>query len=159
MGLSGINDKNHIVSGSWIAWIIHDSIRTILSIPFRPWPPLPSYCLLLLLLLQLIAVLRGHLAETLFWLQHDFDLWMQQKSRHIRYQAWCAQLCTIISNRATNINQLGTYVAPLTHLLLAMLHQHGQYRNLGQRYRYKSTWPVSESRSDISQPASAVSAL
>jgi len=35
MGLSGsgINEENHniIVSGSWIAWLIDDSIGTILS--------------------------------------------------------------------------------------------------------------------------------
>ena len=36
MGLSGsgINEENHIVSGSWIAWLIDDSIGTILSVPF-----------------------------------------------------------------------------------------------------------------------------
>ena len=36
MGLSGsgINEKNHIVSGSWIAWLIDDSIGTILSVLF-----------------------------------------------------------------------------------------------------------------------------
>jgi len=28
---SGINEKNHIVSGSWIVLLIHDSIQTILS--------------------------------------------------------------------------------------------------------------------------------
>jgi len=26
-----INEENHIVSGSWIAWLINDSIGTILS--------------------------------------------------------------------------------------------------------------------------------
>ena len=33
MGLSGsgISDENHFVSGSWIAWLIDDSIGTILS--------------------------------------------------------------------------------------------------------------------------------
>ena len=36
MGLSGsgINEENHIVNGSWIAWLIDDSIGAILSIPF-----------------------------------------------------------------------------------------------------------------------------
>jgi len=38
MDLSGseINEDNHIVSGSWIAWLIDDSISTILSVPFCP---------------------------------------------------------------------------------------------------------------------------
>ena len=31
---SGINEENHIVSGSWIAWLIDDSIGPILSVPF-----------------------------------------------------------------------------------------------------------------------------
>jgi len=33
MGLSGsgINEENHIVNGSWIAWLIDDFVRTILS--------------------------------------------------------------------------------------------------------------------------------
>ena len=36
MGLSGsgINEENHIVTGSWIARLIDDSIGTILSVPF-----------------------------------------------------------------------------------------------------------------------------
>src|SRR6218665_2942009 len=39
MGLSGsgINEENHIVSGSWIALLIDDSIGTILSVPFCPY--------------------------------------------------------------------------------------------------------------------------
>jgi len=39
MGLigSGFNEENHVVSGSWIAWLIDDSIGTILSVPFRPY--------------------------------------------------------------------------------------------------------------------------
>ena len=38
MGLSGsgINEENHIVNGSWIAWLIDDSIGAILSVPFCP---------------------------------------------------------------------------------------------------------------------------
>jgi|SRR6218665_549487 len=38
MGLSGsgINEENHIVNGSWIAWLIDDSIGDILSVPFCP---------------------------------------------------------------------------------------------------------------------------
>jgi len=38
MGLSGsgINEENHIVSVSWIAWLIDNSIGTILSVPFCP---------------------------------------------------------------------------------------------------------------------------
>ena len=33
MGLSGsgINEENHMVSESWIVWLIYDFIRTILS--------------------------------------------------------------------------------------------------------------------------------
>ena len=39
MGLSGsgINEENHIVNGSWIAWIIDDSIGAIFSVPFCPY--------------------------------------------------------------------------------------------------------------------------
>ena len=39
MGLSGsrINEENHIVSGSWIAGFIDDSIDIILSVPFCPY--------------------------------------------------------------------------------------------------------------------------
>ena len=39
MGLSGseIYEENHIVNGSWIAWLIDDSIGTILSVPFCPY--------------------------------------------------------------------------------------------------------------------------
>ena len=38
MGLSGsgINEESHIVGGSRIAWLIDDSIGTILSVPFCP---------------------------------------------------------------------------------------------------------------------------
>jgi len=35
---SGINEENHIVSGSWIAWLIDYSIGTILFVPFCPLP-------------------------------------------------------------------------------------------------------------------------
>ena len=48
MGLSrsGIKDENHIITGSWIAWLIDDSIGTILSptilsVPFCPLPFCP----------------------------------------------------------------------------------------------------------------------
>ena len=43
MGLSGswVNEENHIVSGSWIALLIDDSISTILSVPFCPLPFCP----------------------------------------------------------------------------------------------------------------------
>ena len=43
MGLSGsgINEENHIVSGSWIAWLIDDSIGTILFVPFCPYHFVP----------------------------------------------------------------------------------------------------------------------
>ena len=34
---AGLMEKSHIVSGSWIAWLIHDSIRTMLSVPFCPY--------------------------------------------------------------------------------------------------------------------------
>ena len=34
---SGINEENHIVSGSWIAELIDNSISTILSVPFCPY--------------------------------------------------------------------------------------------------------------------------
>jgi len=39
MGLSGsgINEENDIVSGNRIAWLIDDSIGTILSVPFVPY--------------------------------------------------------------------------------------------------------------------------
>ena len=38
MGLngSGINEENHIVSGSWTTELIDDSIGTIFSVPFCP---------------------------------------------------------------------------------------------------------------------------
>src|SRR6218665_1997767 len=43
MGLSGsrINEENHIVNGSRIACLIHDSIGAILSVPFCPLPFCP----------------------------------------------------------------------------------------------------------------------
>jgi len=43
MGLSGsgINAENHIVIGSWIAWLIDNSIGAILSVPFCPLPFCP----------------------------------------------------------------------------------------------------------------------
>ena len=34
---SGINEENYIVSGSWIAWLIDDSIGTILSPTILSW--------------------------------------------------------------------------------------------------------------------------
>ena len=36
MGLSGsgINEENHIVNGSWIAWLIDNSISAILSVGY-----------------------------------------------------------------------------------------------------------------------------
>ena len=39
MGLSGreMNEENHIVNGSWIAWLIDDSIGAILSVRFCPY--------------------------------------------------------------------------------------------------------------------------
>ena len=39
MGLSGsgINEENHNVNGSWIAWLIDDSIGAILPVPFCPY--------------------------------------------------------------------------------------------------------------------------
>ena len=48
MGLSGsgINEENHIVSGSWIAWLIDDSIGTISSVPFCPYHFLPYHFVL-----------------------------------------------------------------------------------------------------------------
>ena len=44
MGLSGsgINEENHIVNGSWIAWLIDDCIGAILSVPFCPLPFYPK---------------------------------------------------------------------------------------------------------------------
>ena len=44
MGLSGsgVNEENYIVSESWIAWLIDDSIGTILSVPFCPLPFCPG---------------------------------------------------------------------------------------------------------------------
>ena len=43
MGLSGsgINEEHCIVSGNWIAWLIDNSIGTILSVPFRSLPFCP----------------------------------------------------------------------------------------------------------------------
>ena len=43
MGLngSGINEENHIVSGSWIARLIDDSVRKILSVPICSLPFFP----------------------------------------------------------------------------------------------------------------------
>ena len=48
MGLSGsgINEENHIVNGSWIAWLIDDSIGAILSVPFCPYHFVPYYFVL-----------------------------------------------------------------------------------------------------------------
>jgi len=48
MGLSGsgINEENHIVSGSWIAWLIYDSIGTILSVPFCSYHCVPCHFVL-----------------------------------------------------------------------------------------------------------------
>ena len=48
MGLSasGINEENHIVSGSWIAWLIDDSVGTILFVPFCPYHFVPYYFVL-----------------------------------------------------------------------------------------------------------------
>ena len=48
MGLSGsgINEENYIVSGSWIAWLIDDSIGTILPIPFCPYHFVPYHFVL-----------------------------------------------------------------------------------------------------------------
>ena len=49
MGLSGsgINEENHIVNGSWIAWlIIDDSIGAILSVPFCPFHFVPYHFVL-----------------------------------------------------------------------------------------------------------------
>ena len=48
MGLSGsrINEENRIVNESWIAWLIDDSIGTILSVPFCPLPFCPRTVLL-----------------------------------------------------------------------------------------------------------------
>jgi len=39
MGLSGsgINEENHIFSGTWIAWLIDGSIGAILFVPFCPY--------------------------------------------------------------------------------------------------------------------------
>ena len=44
MGLSGIgiNEENHIVNGSRIAWLIDDSIGAILSVPFCTLPFCPK---------------------------------------------------------------------------------------------------------------------
>jgi len=33
---SGINEENHAINGSWIAWLIDYSIGAILSVPFCP---------------------------------------------------------------------------------------------------------------------------
>jgi len=48
MGLngSGINEENHIVNGSWIAWLIDDSIGAILSVPFCPYHFVPYHFVL-----------------------------------------------------------------------------------------------------------------
>ena len=40
---SGINEENHIVSGSWIAWLSDDYIGTILSVPFCPYHFVPYH--------------------------------------------------------------------------------------------------------------------
>jgi len=41
LSVSGINEENHIVNRSWIAWLIADSIGAILSVPFCPLPFCP----------------------------------------------------------------------------------------------------------------------
>ena len=48
MGLSGsgINEENLIVNGSWIAWLIDDSIGAILSVPFCPYHFVPYHFVL-----------------------------------------------------------------------------------------------------------------
>src|SRR6218665_3343398 len=48
MGLCGswINEENHIVNGSWIAWAIDDSIGAILSVPFCPYHFVPYHFVL-----------------------------------------------------------------------------------------------------------------
>ena len=48
MGLSGsgIYEENHIVSGSWIALLIDDSIGTILYVPFCPYHFIPYHFVL-----------------------------------------------------------------------------------------------------------------
>ena len=48
MGLSGsgISEETHIVSGSWIAWLICDSIVTILSVPYCPYNFVPYHFVL-----------------------------------------------------------------------------------------------------------------
>ena len=48
MGLSesGINEENHIVSGIWIAWLIDDSISTILFVSFCPYHFVPCHFVL-----------------------------------------------------------------------------------------------------------------
>jgi len=46
LGGSGISEENHIVSGSWIAWLIYDSIGTILSVPFYPYHFVPYHFVL-----------------------------------------------------------------------------------------------------------------
>ena len=48
MGLSGsgINEENYIVSGTWIAWLIDDSIGTIFSVPFSPYHFVPYHFVL-----------------------------------------------------------------------------------------------------------------
>ena len=43
---SGINEENHIVNGSWIAWLIDDSIGAILYIPFCPYHFVPYHFVL-----------------------------------------------------------------------------------------------------------------
>ena len=48
MGLSGsgINEESHIVNDSWIAWLIGDSIGTILSVPFCSYHFVPYHFVL-----------------------------------------------------------------------------------------------------------------
>ena len=43
---SGINEENHIVNGSRIAWLIDDSIGAILSVPFCPYHFVPYHFVL-----------------------------------------------------------------------------------------------------------------
>ena len=48
MGLSGsaINEENHIVNGSWIAWLFDGSIGAFLSVPFCPYHFVPYHFVL-----------------------------------------------------------------------------------------------------------------
>jgi len=41
---SGVNEENHIVNGTWITWLIDDSISAIFSVPFYPLPFCPRTC-------------------------------------------------------------------------------------------------------------------